>query len=809
MFKNYLRTAWRSLFKNTTYSFINIVGLTIGLCACMLVATVVIDDSSYDKQWSRSKDLYRIISVNKMGNGLYDRSAQSFAGLANTLRTGYPEVEAVAIIYAYKQRLKLSEANPNGIEINALHADTSFWKMLDVKIVSGNPRRYVDGSNNVVITESFRQKFFENENPVGKIVYNVPSYGDKESFVITGVIKDLPYNTIFRSDIIILGEGSAETLNKQQYGSLLQQYVLFKDGSNVAQLARKLNKWYANFVEVKNPYRFEFQPLKDVYLHSDFAEGQKLKGNYKNIYIFSGVALLLLLIACVNFVNLSTAKAIERVKETGIRKVLGANRSQLILQFLTESLLFFFIAAVLSTLIYQLSLPAVEKFIDHDLQITFVSHIYLLLAAYGIMFLISIFTGLYPACILSSFQPATTLKGNLVRGKLSAQNIFRKTLVVVQFSISIIVLIALIVVWQQVSFLNNKDIGYDKGNLLCIDFISWDGKGATFKNELLKQAGVVSASISDWKPTQGLGSMSRVIDDPNNTGNTIKVWYIIADADFAKTMGMHLQRGRLLNNSFGEDVMSQDSLMQLHHEQYNAAANQQSSLLTAYTAKVLHAKELNQTIKEAQTKPVGIISDFNSESLKDPLEPTIIIADKSPQYGGMLIRVVPGAQANVTSFINKLWRQFYPEKLLTINWVDDMIAGQYRDESKLQQLFIFFSSLSMLLAALGIFGLTVQATHQRVKEIGIRKVLGASITGIIQLLPKDFVMLIVVAILIATPIAWYFMNKWLQDFAYKINVGWEVFIISGSVAIIIALLTISSQAIKAAVANPVKSLRTE
>ena len=810
MFKNYFKIAWRNLARNKTYTAINIIGLTTGLCACMLVATVVIDDLSYDRQWSKSDDIYRIVSVNKMGDGLYDRSSSSFAGLGNKLKTDYLEVEAVAEMYSSKQRLKLNEQDPNGTEINALHADTAFWKMLDINIVSGNPRKYTEGSENIVITESFRKAYFPDKNPVGTIVYDVPSFGEKTSYIITGIIKDLPSNTVFRSSIILLAKGSAEILSKQQEGTFTEEYVLMKHSTDIARFQSKLNKWYAGYVEGTNSYQFEFQPLKDIYLHSDFAKNQHVKGSYKNIYIFSGVALMLLLIACVNFINLSTAKAIDRIKETGVRKVLGANRSQLIFQLLAESSVLFFIASVLSTFIYWLSLPFVENYFEHSFGQTFVSQFYIFIIAYSSILLISLVTGFYPAWILSGFKPAATLKGKMFSANASAQNIVRKALVVVQFSISVTVLIALIVVQQQVYFMKNKDIGYNKNNLINIDFISWDGKGEAFKNELLTLPGVESASISRWSPTQGAGSMSVEIDDLEHPGNKMNVWFINADEDFAKTMGLHLRSGRLLSKSHPADLVNPDSLIGIkNREQYIAVANRQSSVITAYTAKVLHVTALRQTPLNARTTPVGIVDDFNSESLKDPLAPTIIVAQKSLQNGYMLIRIHPGAERSVTAALNKLWRQFYPEKLLNISWVDEMVANQYKDESKLQQLFIFFSGLSMLLAALGIFGLIVQATRQRIKEIGIRKVLGASVQSIVSLFSIDFLKLIVVAIAIASPVAWWLMSKWLQDFAYRINISWWMFLSSGLFAIILALVTISFQSIKAAMSNPVKSLRTE
>ncbi|HEY5371329.1 MAG TPA: FtsX-like permease family protein [Hanamia sp.] len=810
MIKNYLKTAFRTITKNRIYSFINILGLTIGLAACMVVATVVIDDLSYDRQWTKGNDIYRIISVNKMGEGMYDRFASSFVGLNGVLKNDYPEVDAVAKMITYKGRLKIDDKNPNGVETSVLSADTSFWKMLDIKVLAGNPTKFVAGTGNIVISKSFRNKFFPNEDPVGKTIYDVPTYSEKpKPYLITGVIKDIPSNSVLRSDVIMVEKPFVEELNKKQYGSFMQSYVLMKPGTNIKIFTSKLNKWYAGFVAVKNPYQFEFQPMKDIYLHSDFAKGQEVKGDFKNIYILSGVALLLLIIVCVNFINLTTARAIQRLRETGVRKILGAGRRQLIFQFLTESVLFFLFATIFATIIYQLSLHPAENYLGHNLAQTFISKYYLLFIAYSIIFLISLLTGIYPAWIMSGFKPAATLKGKLYTGNFSGQNFIRKSLVVLQFSLSIIVLVSLIIVQQQVFFMKNKDIGFNKNNLLSIGNISWDGKGESFKNELLNQPGIVSASITGWLPTAGAGTMSKEIDDPNRPGNKINVNFINGDVDFAKTLGLHLKSGRLLSKNFSYDAESQDSMMRMDSAKYQQTAAKQSSLISGYTAKVLHVNALNEPVKNALTTPVGIVEDFNSESLKTAMTPTIIIADASPNYGGMLVRIKPGSEKQVTASLSKLWRQFYPNKLLDINWVDEMVTNQYRTESKLQQLFTFFSSLSMFLAALGIFGLIVQATAQRVKEIGIRKVLGASVNSIVRLFSIDFLRLIIISIFIASPVAWWLMNKWLVDFAYRIHINWWVFAIAGFIAIFIALLTISFQAIKAAIANPVESLRSE
>ncbi|HVZ98134.1 MAG TPA: FtsX-like permease family protein [Chitinophagaceae bacterium] len=812
MFRNYLRSAWRLITNNRIYSAINILGLTTGLCACMLVATVVTDDLSYDRQWSRDNDLYRIISMNKMGDGLYDRSSSSFSGLITALKNNFPEVEAAAAISNHDQRLKPNDRDINGIDVTTLSADTTFWQMLDVQVLAGNPRRFIAGDNkNLIITESFRKKFFPRENPVGKIVYSVPVYSGKSTpYIITGVIKDLPANSVMRAEVIIPHLPSNDPLYKEQYGTLSENYVLLKPGTDIKKFTAKVNKWYANFITAKNPYQHEFQPVKDIYLHSDFAGYQTIKGDYKNVYILSAVAILLLIIACVNFVNLSTAKALQRLKETGVRKILGAQRRQLVMQFLTESFLYFLIATVLATIIYQLSLPSLQQFIGHSLSQTFTSAWPLFACCITIIFLISIVTGVYPAIVLSAFKPAATLKGELISNARGSQNRTRKGLVVLQFAISVMVLIALMVVQQQVSFLKHREVGYNINNLLSINQVSWDGKGESFKNELLQQSGVQSASITSWLPTLGAGFMSKGVDDPNHPGNKLTVWFINGDIDLDKVMGLQLKSGRLLDKSYGADIMDPDSLMRIDDSAaYASVASRQSSLITAYTAKMLQVKNLGVPIKGALTTPVGIVKDFNNESLKEPMKPVIIIAGPSPEYGGMLVKVQPGAEKQVTASINKLWRQFYPNKFLEIKWVDDMLAAQYKEECKLQQLFTFFSGLSMLLAALGVLGLIIQATAQRKKEIGIRKVLGASVTSIVRLLSVDFVKLIFIAVLIASPVAWWLMNKWLQDFAYRIHISGWVFLIAGIVSVLIALVTISFQSIKAAVANPVKSLRTE
>ena len=807
---NYLKTAIRAIARNKIYSSINILGLTIGLTACMIVATVVIDDLSYDRQWKNSARLYRVVTVDQKGEGLYNRTAYTFLGVTRQLLSDYPEVKAAASLSSRQERFRLTDTDPNGLEISTLNADTAVWQMLDLGLVAGNGRNHISGIGNIVLTESFCKQHYLHQDPVGKTIYSVSAHSDKpQPYLITGIVRDLPSNSVFRAEAIVIMKPRNEPLTKQMNGTFApDNYILVNPGTDVSQLQTKFNRWYIAFVTVKSPFQYEFQPLKDVYLNSDFANTQQVKGDIRTIYIFSGIALLVLLIACVNYINLTTAQALQRLPDTGVRKVLGAARSQLIHQFLTESLLFFLISALLSTLIYTVALILIQRYLGHPLALTFISQYTLFGLAYLTIFFISLLSGIYPAWVLSGFKPVAALKSNLSFSRFGSHHLIRKGLVILQFTISIVVLVALIVVRQQVSYMKGKDIGFDKNNLLQIGYIFWNKQGGPFKNELLRQPGIVSASITPWYPSGGV-FMTKNIDDPGHPGNKMQVDYLIGDIDLTRTLGLHIEKGRLLDKSYAADQVDEDSVMQMDSATYANTETRESSVITDYTARALGIQGLNTPIKGALTSPVGIVKDFYRESLRTPLSPTIIIADRSPQYGGMLVRVAPGYEQQVSDYIAKQWRMFFPGKLLELKWVTDMVDDQYKKEEALQQLFTFFSSLSMFLAALGILGLIIHATEQRRKEIGIRKVLGATVASIVQLFSIDFLKLILLALLIATPVAWWLMSHWLTDFAYRISINLWVFTAAGLTTIAIALITISLQAVNAALENPVKNLRTD
>ncbi|TLU98825.1 FtsX-like permease family protein [Dyadobacter luticola] len=808
MIRNYFKIGTRVLRKNKGYSSIHLTGLAIGLWACMMVATVVIDSLSYDRQWTRGNDIYRIVSVDKKADGLEERMSSSNAALAPELQKLYGEVESWSEFSTTERHFKLNEKDTDGMKTEVLRMDTAAWKMLNTQVLAGSPKRFTPGTNNIIVSKSFAEKFYPGQDLVGKIIYDMPAYSAKpNTYLVTGLIKDLPYNSHLRADVIWVRQNKPETFSPEGFATFSQNYIMLRRGTDVKNFTSKVNKWHQNLSKSYASKTVVFQPMKDIYLHSDFALNQHVRGDAQTIYIFSGVAALLLFIACVNFVNLSTARAFARLKEAGVRRILSGSRGQLVLQFLTETLILFGASVVVATFFYYFTLQSVENFLGHRLVQTFITNPEMAFYASLMIILTAIFTGIYPAWLISGFKPANTLRGTITA--TFGQNSLRKSLVVVQFSISIVVLLATIVVWKQLNLMKNKDLGYDKRHLLSIDFISWDGKASAFKNALLENPAVVSASITHWLPGQGGGFMTREIPDPAGGKGRVKVWYIAGDLDLPKTMGLKLADGRLFSSQLSSDAINADSLQKADFMKFEEAAMLQPSILTRSAAKKLGIKHLNERIKEANTVPIGIIKDFHNESLYEPVKPTLIVAHRSPEYGGMLIRVVPGTEKQVTNTLHQLWKQFFPSKLLEIGNIEDTLNKQYEAENRMHQLFLFFSGLTMFLSALGIFGLVVQAAEQRAKEVGIRKVLGASVAGIIALLSKDFLRLVTIAILLASPLAWFSLSKWLEHYPYRTNIDWWIFAVTGLGALTITLLTISFQAVRAALADPVKALRNE
>ncbi|HEX3385626.1 MAG TPA: FtsX-like permease family protein, partial [Mucilaginibacter sp.] len=574
-----------------------------------------------------------------------------------------------------------------------------------------------------------KKQYFANTDPIGKVITSIPEFGKPVEYLITGVIKDIPANTTLRADLLTIGEmrPDDDIVHPEGYGTFAEQYLMLKPGASAKALQAKANKWFAGYITNKEMhYSFSFQPMKDIYLRSaDLSGSGDNKGDIKNVYIFSGVAIFLLLIACINFVNLTTARALKRVREAGIRKVLGADRRELIGQFLFESLLFFCISFAAGMFLYALFLKPVETYIGHPLAMTLQSSVSLFAITCLIMLVVSVLTGIYPALLVSAQNPVSTLKGKI--SEHIGSNFLRKALVVAQFTISVAVLTITIIVQKQLHFMDNKDLGYDKNGLLHLSDMDWNGKGDAFKHEVLAIPGVESSSIATWYPESGGGGyMTMAADDPKQKGNKLKVWYIKADFDFVRTMKFHLLKGRLLDPKYGADAINTDSLMAKGMDKLNEAQNQQPMLMSAFTAKTFSISKLGEKVKGIMGVPVGVINDFNNESLKTDMKPVFIQASRNVHYGSLLVRIQPGSEKTVLAKLYQTWQHFFPDKVFEYRWTDEELSKQYQAEHKLQQLFTTFSFLILGLAALGLFGLTTFIAEIRIKEIGIRKVLGAS-----------------------------------------------------------------------------------
>lgn len=800
--------------KDKTYAIINVVGLTVGLCACMLMATVVLDDISYDRFWTHRDALYRIVTVDTTA-GLEGKSEVAYSNLGIEMANNLPEISRAAAVQKWQYDFRKTKADEEAITMDVIVADTNIWGMLDFAILAGSPRQYTPGINNLIISERFRKTHFVDENPIGKTIYSVSTYDDEaKPFLITGVMADLPTNTYLRADGLEITQPASEALSREGWGNHEEQLVLMKPNTDMAVFTAKANRWYRNFLAdaselaLKNPPLYEFQPITDIYLNSEFAY-QEVKGSWSNIYIFSVVAVLLLAIACINFVNLNTVRIIRRFRETGVRKVLGATRRQLIHQVLTESLLFFSTSALLAFALYGLALAPLERFLTHGLAVDFMTNLPLFAAGTVAVLLIAVLTSIYPAIVLSGFKTTSALRNRFAPDTIVSISTVRKVLVATQFSFALLVLIAMITVWRQMQFIANKDLGYNTDHILTINSFSAGGKGGILKQEIAKLPGVAHVSLSEWLPTQGTGGISLNLTHPKRPYEHVQVNIIFGDRDLPTLLGLRVEEGRLFDQREATIGLTRDMLFSEDKDTRRQYRNHAKVILMASTASLFDITSLDTFVPSFIGTPIGIVSDFHSVSLHNPIKPTMIHVSEDIQYPCVLIKVMPGYESQVMRSVNQLWKHFHDEKPLQLQWLDDMVKSQYEKEAQQAILFKLFTALTLFLAVLGLLGLVVHSTAQRVKEIGVRKVLGASVGSIVRLFVSDYIKLVTFALIVATPIAWWAMNLWLEDFAYRIEIQWWMFALAGLVAVVIALLTISGQAIRAASANPVNSLRAE
>jgi len=813
MIPYYIKIAWRSLLKQKMYSVIKIGGFAFSIAACILISLFIHNELSYDRSYPTENRIYRIISEFKNDGNAYKGTALP-APLTKVIKEDFPEIELAgrllpsSLFGAGSNQVMTSNSNKSTYEEGFTFADQGLLDILQIPMVYGERAHALDEPNTIVISGSKAQKYFSNQDPVGEVIY---LNNDKSKpYTIKGVMVDLPTTSHLYSYDFLLTMTGVEFYPDEQTNwgaSNYVGYIQVKDGTDIQQFEKKLTTGLltnhvipemkkagdTNADRLVNSISLQLQPIHDIHLRSFDIDDYKTvpRGDIRFVWLFGGIAIFILLIACINFINLSTAKSANRAKEVGMRKVAGSYRSGLITQFLTESMLYSFLSFLLGLIIAWLILPLFNELTGKSLVFPWTDW-WLIPAVISSTVIIGLFSGLYPAFYLSAFKPISVLKGKLSKG--TKDPFLRSGLVVFQFTTSIILIIGTFIVYSQMQFILNEKIGYDKDQVLLIQGTNTlNGQVKTFKNELLKVPQVKSVSVGDYLPIRANGvkrngnGFSKVEDISNENSVSAQNWQI--DEDYIQTMGIKLLKGRNFSHKMATDS--------------------QSVIINETLAKSLGLKEpIGARITNGQVYTViGVVQDFNFESLKDDIGGLCMVLGNSPSIVSVKLDAANISEA--IQSVSSLWKTFSPNQTIRFTFLDQVYANMYDDVQRMSYVFTCFAVLAVIIACLGLFGLAAFSTEQRVKEIGIRKVLGASVKSVIQLLSKDFIKLVLIAIIIASPIAWWAMNQWLQDFAYRIEVQWWMFALAGVLAIVIALVTVSFQAIKAAIANPVDSLRDE
>lgn len=807
MFKNYLKIAFRNLWKNKGFSAINIFGLASGLAICLLILFYVNNELGYDRYNTKADRIYRIDGDLQFG-GNHFVLAQVPDPMGAALKQDFPQVEQY-VRFRGHGGIMVKKGNQNIEEDKVIYTDSTLFSVFTLPMIQGDPTTALTQPNSVVITESTAQKYFNSTDVVGKTL----TIGDTGNYKITGVIKDVPKQSHFHYDffISIYGQLSPYEIN-QWTSNNFNTYIVLKKGTDPNALSSQLNGFVMRYVapvfqsmnitpeqfaKQGNYLHYTLTPLEKIHLYSNKSGELEPNGNIQYVYIFSLIAFFILLIACVNFMNLSTARSANRAKEVGVRKVLGSMRKDLVTQFLSESILISFISLIVALVIAALLLPYFNQLSGKDMTLDLFLRPWLLPAAVLLMIVVGLIAGSYPAFYLSSFKPVQVLKGKLAKGFKSSW--LRSGLVVFQFCISIILVIGTLVIYRQLHYIQNKDIGFNRSHVLIIKNTDVLGKQAkVFADEVKKLNGVENATMSGYLPTAGWRSDSPLFPDANadiKSAVSTQIWKV--DENYIPTLGMKMAKGR----NFSADFPTDSSAIII---------NEAAAKLFGFTDPLNRPLYyMNDFPKKDLTKYhiIGVVKNFNFNTLREEVTPLCFLYQ--PQNGSVAFRIHSANIPNLVSMIQDKFKSLAPEQPFSYSFMDDDFNKIYSNEQRMGGISITFSVLAILIACLGLLGLITFAAEQRAKEIGVRKVLGANAGDIVSMLSKDFLKLVLVASLIAIPIAWLAMNKWLQGFAYRIDISWWILAIAALLAVLIALATIFYQAIKAAVANPVDSLRSE
>ena len=803
MLKNHFIIAWRNLRRQKGFSFINISGLAIGVACCILIFLYISDELSYDQYHKNADRIFRGISYSTIG-GETRVFARMPSALAPGLEEAIAEIEDSARLFQFGI-LRFNHADKSFEIPDFYAADPSYFTIFSHEFIAGDPQTALMNPDTIVITEDVATQIFGEVQSVGQAI-SIPFGQENRELHVTGVVKNIPRNSHFRFKVVLSVEtfrsrdnnqraAGPDFLNDPIYFSPFS-FFLLAEGADVNKVEKAVataveEKWGERYKQEGIIRKYPLQALTDIHLKSNFEAEIAQQGDIQYVYIFSVVAIMVLFIACFNFINLSTARSVKRAKEVGLRKMFGAQRPQLIKQFLSESSLLALLGTIIGIALISVSLPAFNQLSGKEFSLTYLVSAPTIVALFIIIIATGFISGSFPAFILSTFQPVRTLRGRLGTAKQSGT--FRKILVVFQFSISIFMILGFIVILQQLDYIKNKDLGFDRDHLVIIR--GGGRQGDALRDNISKIPNVTSVSLPISVPGEFAGDESYYLPgkDPNSS---VRASVFLVDFDFIQTFGMEILWGRDFSREYSTDVMDAVIINETFARQLGLGPD-------------VIGKQIIE-VADSKIRPIviGVVKDFHHQSLKLQINPMML--DIQPEgFAFVAARITPHNVSATLESLETVWKKQFPEREFNHYFLDDNYRQRYPEEDKMQDIYLIFGFLAIFVACLGLYGLASFATEQRAKEIGIRKVLGATVPNITFNLSKDFLKLVLLANIIAWPLGFYMMNNWLDHFAYRIGIEWWVFLASGLIAQFIAILTVSQQALKSALSNPADILKYE